>query len=136
MQENYETVTSLGFPLAKPELIVRLERGEEPWLPDVQACEERRLPRCPHTGGDTEPETPTEEVRKVDGTGSHDSKNKPTEVAAMEEEAYIGQDGSNNTSDADDHFDDMLMEEVEDKQWILKDAGDLREGGCVFHPGA
>ncbi|KAH1182645.1 hypothetical protein KIL84_004137 [Mauremys mutica] len=70
--------------------------------------------------GDTEPETPTEEVRKVDGTGSHDSKNKPTEVTAMEEEEYIGQDVSNNTSDADDHFDDMLMEEVEDKQWILK----------------
>ncbi|XP_039356335.1 zinc finger protein 707-like [Mauremys reevesii] len=49
MQENYETVTSLGFPLAKPELIVQLERGEEPWVPDLQPCKERRLPRCPHT---------------------------------------------------------------------------------------
>ncbi|KAM9119980.1 zinc finger protein 707-like isoform 7-T7 [Pangshura tecta] len=52
MQENYETVTSLGFPLPKPELIVQLERGEEPWVPDLQPCKERRLPRCPHTGED------------------------------------------------------------------------------------
>ncbi|CAM5089854.1 unnamed protein product [Eretmochelys imbricata] len=66
-------------------------------------------------------ETPTEEIRKVDGTVSHDSTVKNIEVTAMEEEEYIGQDVSNNdTSDADDNFDDMLMEEVEDKQWILK----------------
>ncbi|XP_044838396.1 zinc finger protein 641-like [Mauremys mutica] len=50
MQENYETVTSLGFPLPKPELIVQLERGEEPWVPDLRPCKERRLSRCPHTG--------------------------------------------------------------------------------------
>ncbi|XP_065420451.1 zinc finger protein 621-like isoform X3 [Chrysemys picta bellii] len=45
MQENYEMVTSLGFPIPKPELIAWLERGEEPWVPDLQACKERRLPR-------------------------------------------------------------------------------------------
>nr|XP_032640693.1 zinc finger protein 621-like [Chelonoidis abingdonii] len=49
MQENYETVTSLGFPIPKPELIAQLERGEEPWVPDPQACKDRRLPRCIHT---------------------------------------------------------------------------------------
>ncbi|CAM5141335.1 unnamed protein product [Natator depressus] len=74
--------------------------------------------------GDTEPETPSEEIRKVDGTvphKSHDSTVKNIEVTAMEEEEYIGQDvSSNDTSDADDNSDDMLMEEVEDKQWILK----------------
>uniref|UniRef100_A0A8C3T8K4 KRAB domain-containing protein n=1 Tax=Chelydra serpentina TaxID=8475 RepID=A0A8C3T8K4_CHESE len=43
MQENYETVTSLGFPIPKPELIARLERGEEPW------GEEGRLLRCTRT---------------------------------------------------------------------------------------
>ncbi|XP_039356349.1 zinc finger protein 251-like [Mauremys reevesii] len=58
MQENYEIVTSLGFPLAKPELIARLEQGEEPWVPDLQACEERRLPSCPHTGNPHRRETP------------------------------------------------------------------------------
>uniref|UniRef100_A0A452HVT5 Uncharacterized protein n=1 Tax=Gopherus agassizii TaxID=38772 RepID=A0A452HVT5_9SAUR len=43
-----------GFPIPKPELIVWLEQGEEPWVPDLQACEEKRLPRCPHRGEDGE----------------------------------------------------------------------------------
>ncbi|XP_039358254.1 zinc finger protein 641-like [Mauremys reevesii] len=49
MQENYQTVTSLGFPLPKPDLITRLERGEEPWVADLQACEERGILRGTHT---------------------------------------------------------------------------------------
>ncbi|XP_065420490.1 zinc finger protein 251-like isoform X4 [Chrysemys picta bellii] len=51
MQENYETVTSLGFPLPKPDLIAWLERGEEPWVSDLQVCEERRLLRSTRTAG-------------------------------------------------------------------------------------
>nr|XP_032640308.1 zinc finger protein 251-like isoform X2 [Chelonoidis abingdonii] len=51
MQANYEMVASLGFPLPKPELIVRLEQGEEPWVPDLQACKERSVSRCTHTAG-------------------------------------------------------------------------------------
>ncbi|XP_073168330.1 zinc finger protein 707-like [Lepidochelys kempii] len=50
MQENYETVTSLGFPIPKPELIARLEGGEEPWVPDLQAAKERESPRGTRTG--------------------------------------------------------------------------------------
>ncbi|XP_065420400.1 zinc finger protein 251-like isoform X12 [Chrysemys picta bellii] len=51
MQENYEMLISLGFPIPKPKLIAQLERGEELWGPDLQACKERKLPRCTRTAG-------------------------------------------------------------------------------------
>ncbi|CAM2101595.1 unnamed protein product [Caretta caretta] len=51
MQDNYETVTSLGFPIPKPELIAQMERGEELWVADLQACEEKEIPRGTRTAG-------------------------------------------------------------------------------------
>ncbi|XP_073167919.1 zinc finger protein 707-like isoform X2 [Lepidochelys kempii] len=48
MQENYETMTLLGLPIPKPDLIACLEAGEEPWVPDLQASKETKLSRGTH----------------------------------------------------------------------------------------
>ncbi|KAM7145429.1 zinc finger protein 707-like isoform 8-T9 [Macrochelys suwanniensis] len=49
MQENYETVTSLGLPIPRPDLIDRLEAGEEPWVPDLPPSKETKISRGTHT---------------------------------------------------------------------------------------
>ncbi|NXF57930.1 ZN316 protein, partial [Ciccaba nigrolineata] len=32
MLDNYKLLTSLGYPGPKPDILYRLERGEEPWV--------------------------------------------------------------------------------------------------------
>ncbi|XP_034613011.1 zinc finger protein 436-like isoform X3 [Trachemys scripta elegans] len=52
MQENYETVVLLGFPVSKPDVILQLERREEPWVPDLHGAEKKVLLRAACTGSD------------------------------------------------------------------------------------
>ncbi|XP_077662934.1 zinc finger protein 707-like [Eretmochelys imbricata] len=50
MQETCETVTSLGFPISKPDVFSQLEQGEEPWVSELQGSEERQTLRAPCNG--------------------------------------------------------------------------------------
>ncbi|CAM4720303.1 unnamed protein product [Caretta caretta] len=52
MQETCETVTSLGFPISKPDVFSQLEQGEEPWISELQDSEERQTLRAPCKAGD------------------------------------------------------------------------------------
>ncbi|KAF7236326.1 hypothetical protein EYD10_16944 [Varanus komodoensis] len=65
MQENYENVASLAVPIPKPELISRLERGEEPWIPNPQVLEDKKFPVNICEGNDislASPSIPASEV--------------------------------------------------------------------------
>ncbi|XP_043359821.1 zinc finger protein 300-like isoform X2 [Dermochelys coriacea] len=66
MQENYETVTSLGFPVSKPDVISQLEQGEEPWVLDIQNSETQRILRGACPGGRTVSENGKQNLQQTD----------------------------------------------------------------------
>uniref|UniRef100_A0A8C3T6Y1 Uncharacterized protein n=1 Tax=Chelydra serpentina TaxID=8475 RepID=A0A8C3T6Y1_CHESE len=77
MQESYETLMSLKYPIPKPDVISRLEQGDEPWVPlDLQGSGGRDLPRgaSPGTAGETEGEAPRPGGPETASSGSSRGK--------------------------------------------------------------
>ncbi|XP_037754982.1 zinc finger protein 585B isoform X2 [Chelonia mydas] len=69
MQENYKTLISLGFTMAKPDVQSQMERGEEFWIPDIQGSEEREIPRSTTTGTGTASENRAESPQQEGAVG-------------------------------------------------------------------
>ncbi|XP_050000370.1 zinc finger protein 90 homolog isoform X1 [Alexandromys fortis] len=65
MLENYSHLVSLGYQVSKPEVIFKLEQGEEPWISE----REIQRPFCPDWK--TKPETKPSSLRQGTSGGSH-----------------------------------------------------------------
>ncbi|XP_071590575.1 zinc finger protein 707-like [Heliangelus exortis] len=50
MMENYNLLSSLGYPGPKPDILCRMERGEEPWVSAAQSPVRWDGPRRPSPG--------------------------------------------------------------------------------------
>ncbi|XP_075774655.1 zinc finger protein RFP-like isoform X5 [Pelodiscus sinensis] len=59
MQENYEAVSWLGFPVSKAHVLSWVEQREELQIPDLQGCEEGEIISDTHTGEPTQERNPS-----------------------------------------------------------------------------
>ncbi|XP_030398855.1 zinc finger protein 273-like [Gopherus evgoodei] len=88
MQDDYETMTSLEFPVSKPNVILQLERGEESWVPDLQVSEKEVLPRAAYTGTGSDPCLDSLCLPSGVGMVSHNEEEKPQQEDAEQVEAH------------------------------------------------
>ncbi|KAM6223784.1 zinc finger protein 90 homolog [Rhynchocyon petersi] len=75
MLENYSHLVSLGYQVSKPEVIFKLEQGEEPWISEGES----QRPFCPDW--ETRPEAKSSHLQQgiseVSGSTSDPSCAKP-----------------------------------------------------------
>ncbi|CAM4543369.1 unnamed protein product [Lepidochelys olivacea] len=89
MQETYETVTSLGFPISKPDVFSQLEQGEEPWVSELQGSEERQTLRAPCKGCRTTLMFLSGSSRPPMGQGSDMAAGEPAQGPVTFEEVAV-----------------------------------------------
>ncbi|CAM4709263.1 unnamed protein product [Caretta caretta] len=89
MQETYENVTSLGFPISKPDVFSQLEQGEEPWVSELQGSEERQTLRAPCKGCRTTLTFRSGSSRPPMGQGSDMAAEEPAQGPVTFEEVAV-----------------------------------------------
>ncbi|CAM4456284.1 unnamed protein product [Lepidochelys kempii] len=109
MQENYETLISLGFPIPKPEMIAQLERGEEPFLLDLQHSEEMEILMVDCTGNygivQEGPDEDIEQPRTLSGSRSKGNiSQSPEERDTSDGQHICGEDRLTTCTDCGKSF--------------------------------